>query len=138
MCPSYATINQNGSRVAIFEAGIVQNTSPGTVPAMCWNPSNTNATTYGPLGSVPATSIFHDLTIVNQGTCNVYLNSGSATVQTSGPLGTIGVLLAVGGQITLQGYGGTVGTAGTVWANTGTVGLTGAVAAGMPSVASVV
>ena len=52
--------------------------------------------------------------------------------------GTCGILLAVGGQITLQGYGGTVGTAGTVWANTGTVGLTGAVAAGMPSVASVV
>jgi hypothetical protein len=120
--------------VAIFEAGIVQTTSPGTIAAMVWNPGNTNATTYGPLGSVPATSIFHDLVIVNQGTCSVYLNGGSV----SAAQGTSGVLLAANSSLTWVGYAGTVGTAGTIWANTGTVGLTGAVAVGMPSVVSVV
>lgn len=119
--------------MAIFEAGIVQTTSPGTVSTLIWNPSGTSTTTYGALGSVPSTSVFHDLTVVNQGTCNVYVNSGSASVATQ-----LGVLLPVGGQLTIQGYAGTVGTAGTLWANTGTVGLTGAVAVGMPSVASVV
>jgi hypothetical protein len=119
--------------VAIFEAGIVQTTSPGTISTMAWNPSGTSTTTYGPLGSVPSTTVFHDLLAVNQGTCNLYLGFGSAAAAT-----VLGVLLPVGGQMYLGGYGGTVGTAGTLWANTGTVGLTGAIAVGMPSVASVI
>jgi hypothetical protein len=120
-------------RVAIFEAGIVQTTSPGTISTQVWNPSGTSTTTYGPLGSVPSTTVFHDLLAVNQGTCNLYLGFGSAAAAT-----VLGVLLPVGGQMYLGGYGGTVGTAGTLWANTGTVGLTGAIAVGMPSVASVI
>jgi hypothetical protein len=119
--------------VAIFEAGIVQTTSPGTICAQVWNPSGTSTTTYGALGSVPSSSVFHDLTLVNQGTANVYLYSGSVSAAS-----VTGILLAVGSQVTIQGYGGTVGTAGTIWACCGTVGLTGAVAAGMPSVASVI
>ena len=119
--------------MAIFESGIVQTTSPGTISTMVWNPSGTSTTTYGALGSVPSSSVFHDLTVINQGTCNVYVNQGSAAVAT-----ILGVLLPVGGQLTIQGYAGTVGTAGTIWANTATAGLTGLVSAGMPSVASVV
>lgn len=119
--------------MAIFEAGLVQTTSPGTISTMAWNPSGTSTTTYGALGSIPSTSVFHDVTLINQGTCNVYVGMGSASVAT-----TLGILVPVGGQLTLQGYSGTVGTAGTLWANTGTVGLTGLVSCGMPSVASVV
>jgi hypothetical protein len=120
--------------MALFEAGIVQTAAPGTVSTLIWNPSNTSATTFGSLGSVPAASVFHDLTIINQGTCNLYINSGSV----SATQGTSGVLLTVNSVMTIQGYSGTVGTAGTIWANTGTVGLTGATTVGMPSVASVI
>ena len=120
--------------MAFFESGIVQTTSPGTIAAMVWNPGNTSASSYGPLGSVPAASVFHDLQLVNQGTANVLLNMGSVSVTQ----GTSGILLAAGQTLVLQGYSGTVGTAGTVWANTGTVGLTAAIAAGMPSVVSVI
>jgi hypothetical protein len=119
--------------MAIFEAGLVQTTAPGTISTMIWNPAGTSTTTYGALGSIPSTTVFHDVTVVNQGTCNVYVNSGSAAAATM-----LGVLLTPGGQLTVQGYSGTVGTAGTIWANTGTLLLVGACAAGMPSVASVV
>jgi hypothetical protein len=120
--------------VALFESGIVQVSSPGTVSSICWNPSNTSATTFGSLGSVPASAVLKDVTVINQGTVPVYVGMGSAAATTS----QIGAQIPAGGQLTIQGYSGTVGTAGTIWANTGVVGQTGLVAAGMASVASVV
>jgi hypothetical protein len=120
--------------VALFEAGIVQTTSPGTISTPVWNPSGTSTTTYGALGSVPSTAILKDVTVINQGTVNVYLASGSVSLANIGT----GILLPVGGQITIQGYSGTVGTAGTIWAQTSTINTTGAIAAGMASVPSVV
>ena len=124
--------------MAIFEAGIVQvNSAVGTISSLIWNPSNTSATTFGSLGSVPASAVLKDVTVVNQGTTPVYVSSGSIASTT--PL--LGVAIPVGGQMTIQGYSGTVGTAGSLWAQAGTVGasqLTGQVAAGMASVASVV
>jgi hypothetical protein len=120
--------------VAVFESGIVQVSSPGTVSALIWNPSNTSATTFGSLGSVPASSVLKDVTVINQGTVTVYVNTGSASAAS----GTIGVPIPAGGQLTIQGYSGTVGTAGSLWAQTVVVGQTGLVAVGMASVASVV
>ena len=66
-----------------------------------------------------------DVTVINQGTVAVYVNSGSAAVAT-----VLGVQVPVGGQLTVQGYSGTVGTAGSLWANTAVVGTTGQVAVG--------
>lgn len=123
--------------MAIFESAIVQvNSSIGTISSLIWNPGNTSATTFGALGSVPATSVFHDVTIINQGTCPVYVASGSISSATA----ILGLQIPVGGQLTIQGYSGTVGTAGSIWAQGGTLGaaqLTGQTAAGMPSVVSV-
>ena len=120
--------------MALFESGIVQQTAPGTISAMVWNPSASSTTTYGALGSVPSTAVFHDLQVVNSGTANLYLNSGSV----SAAQGTCGVLLIPGQTLIIQGYSGTVGTAGTIWANTGTIGYASTAIAGMPSVLSVV
>ena len=119
--------------MAIFESGIVQVSSPGTIPALCWNPANTSATTFGSLGSVPASSVFHDVTVINQGTVAVYVGSGSIGVSA-----ITGTQIPVGGQLTVQGYSGTVGTAGSLWASTYLAGTTGQVGVGMASVASVV
>jgi hypothetical protein len=102
---------------------------------MVFNPSGTSTTTYGALGSIPSTTVFSGLLVANTGTANVYLNYGSVSPASSG---SIGVLLPTGGQMLLTGYAGTVGTAGTLWAQTGTVGLTGSVQAGLPSVVSVI
>jgi hypothetical protein len=123
--------------VAFFESGIVQvNAAVGTISSLIWNPSNTSTTTFGALGSVSASAVLKDVTVINQGTTSVYIASGSIASSTP----TLGVLLPVGGQLTIQGYSGTVGTAGSLWAQAGsiTAGLTGAVAVGMASVASVV
>ena len=120
--------------MAIFESNILQVSSPGTVSTLIWNPNNTSATTFGALGSVPSTAILKDVTIVNQGTCNVYVGAGSAAVATA-----LGFMIPVGGQLTLQGYYATGGTTlNPIWGNVGTVGYTGAVAVGLSSVASVV
>lgn len=120
--------------MALFESGIVQQTAPGTVSAMVWNPSGSSTTTYGALGSVPSTAVFHDVQITNSGTANLLLNSGSQSAANT----TAGILLSPGQTLLITGYSGTVGTAGTIWANTGTVGYASAAVAGMPSVNSVV
>jgi len=120
--------------VAIFESAIVQvNSSIGTISSLIWNPGNTSATTFGALGSVPATSTLKDVTVINQGTVSVYVSSGSIASSTP----TLGVLLPVGGQLTIQGYSGTFGAAGSLWAQAGAASQTGQTAAGMASVASV-
>jgi hypothetical protein len=83
---------------------------------------------------VPSTTVFHDVTVVNQGTVTIYVGSGSIASSTP----TLGLAVPAGGQLTIQGYSGTVGTAGTIWAQAGAASQTGQTAAGMPSVASVV
>jgi hypothetical protein len=123
-----------GERVALFESGIVQQTAPGTICIPVWNPSASSTASYGALGSVPATAIFNGVQISNIGTASLYINQGSV----NSTQGTCGVLLAPGASLILPAYSGTVGTGGTIWANTGTVGYTGAAIAGMPSVLSVV
>lgn len=122
--------------MAIFEGNIVQNnTSVGTIASLIWNPENTSSTTFGPLGSVSSTAVLKDVTIVNTGTVNVYVGSGSAAAAT-----TTGLLLPVGGQVTIQGYSlsNPTGALGQIWGNVGTVGSTGSTKAGLASVASVV
>jgi hypothetical protein len=119
--------------VALFESGIVQQTAPGTICAQVWNPSASSTATFGPLGSVPATAVFHDVQVYNSGTANLYVQSGSVAAAS-----TTGLLLVPGQALIIQGYSGTVGTAGTIWANTGTIGYASTAIAGMPSVLSVV
>ena len=120
--------------MALFESGIVQQTAPGTISTFVWNPSGSSTTTYGALGSVPSTAVFHDVQVTNSGTANLYVNSGSQSAANT----TAGILLQPGQTLILQGYSGTVGTAGTIWANTGTIGYASTAIAGMPSVLSVV
>lgn len=120
--------------MAIFESAIVQVSAPGTTSILIWDPSNTSATTFGALGSVPSNAVLRDLILVNQGTVNLYYGMGIASAA-----GTLGSLLTVGGQHTLQGYVGTGGKATQqIWGNTGTVGSVGAVAVGLASVVSAV
>ena len=126
------------SRVpGIFETAIQQATSSvGTLSSKIWDPSNTSATTYGPLGSVPSGAVLNSLLIINTGTTNMYVGMGSAAVAT-----TLGLLVtANGGECYLPAYAssGTTGSPNAVWANTGTVGLTTSALVGMASVPSVV
>jgi hypothetical protein len=122
--------------VAQFAAGIVQvNSSVGTISSLIWNPSNTSTTTFGALGSVPSTSAFSGLIVANTGSNTIYLNGGSANLALSG---TIGFPVAAGSEVYLSGYSGTVGTAGSIWAQTITSGLTSSTQVGLPSVASVI
>lgn len=120
--------------MALFEAGIVQVSAPGTVSTLIWNPGNTSSTTFGSLGSVSSTAVLKDVTVINQGTVPVFVNSGSMAVAS----GTIGIQLPAGAQMTIQGYSGVGAAAGSLWAQTIVVGQVGAVTAGMASVASVV
>lgn len=122
--------------MAIFEGNIVQaNSAVGTIASLIWNPENTSTTTFGPLGSVASTAVLKDVTILNSGTVNVYISSGSLAVAS-----TSGLLIPVGGQVTIQGYNisSPTGTLGQIWGQVGTVGSTGATIAGLSSVASVV
>jgi hypothetical protein len=122
-------------RVAgIFETAIVQvQSSVGTQPAIVWDPGNTSATTYGPLGSVPSASVLKDVTIINTGTVNIYAGMGTVAYASK-----TGALIPVGGQLTFQGYSVTGQTGvGTIWANAGTVGYSSSTIAGMASVAAV-
>lgn len=120
--------------MAQFASEIVQvNSSVGTIASMVWNPSEQSTTVLGALGSVPAATIFNGLIVANTGANNVYLTSGSVA---STPADT-GILVPPSSEMYLSGYSGTVGTAGTIWAQTA-AGLTSSTQAGMPSVASVI
>jgi hypothetical protein len=122
--------------VAQFASEIVQvNTAVGTVASIIWNPSNTSTTTLGALGSVNANSIFSGLIIANTGSNPIYVCGGSANPTLAG---TIGFPVAANSQAYLSGYAGTVGTAGTIWAQTLVVGQTSSTQVGLPSVASVI
>lgn len=118
----------------IFETAIVQiQSSVGTAPAVVWDPGSSSATTYGPLGSVPTGAVLKDVTIINTGTVNLYAGMGTVAYASM-----TGGLIAVGGQLTFQGYNVTAhGANGTIWANCGTVGFTGSSIAGMASVIAV-
>lgn len=119
----------------IFESAVVQvQSSVGTQPAVVWDPGSTSTTTYGPLGSVPASTTLTDVIIVNTGTVNIYAGMGTVAYATM-----TGALIPVGGQTLFQGYKVTSrGANGTIWANCGTVGFTGSSIAGMASVISVI
>jgi hypothetical protein len=119
----------------IFAAGIQQvQSSIGTTSALVWNPENTSATTFGPLGSVPATAVLKDVTILNTGTVTVYIGSGSLTAGGS----QTPLAIPVGGQVTVQGYSvsSPSGATGQIWGNTSSG--TGSTLAGLVSVASVI
>lgn len=129
-----SAIIQNWSRVPIFETAIQQvNSSIGTVSGLIWEPSNTSATTFGPLGSVTAGDVLKDVIIMNTGANTIYVGMGSATVMT-----TTGMEVKAGGQITYQGYNVTAGTtsAGNIWANTGALTQTSSTVVGLASVVS--
>lgn len=120
----------------LFETGIQQtNSAIGTISSLVWSPSNTSSTTFGPLGSITAGAVLKDVTIINTGTVAVLIGSGSASAAA-----TTGFSLPVGGQVTLQGYNVTAGTAttGQIWGQTTVVGTTGSTLAGLASVASVI
>jgi hypothetical protein len=120
--------------VAQFASGIVQvNGSVGTICSMVWNPGSTSTTTFGSLGSVPATASFTGLIVANTGTNAIYLSSGSVAASAA-----TGVQVAAGSEMLLTGYSGTVGTAGTIWAQTLTAGTTSSAQSGLPSVVAVV
>jgi len=121
--------------VALFESAIQQvNTSVGTVASLIWNPENTSATTFGPLGSVASTAVLKDVTIINTGTVAVLVGSGSASAAA-----TTGLSIPAGGQVTVQGYSVTSpsSTTGQIWGQTTVVNTTGSTLAGLASVASV-
>jgi hypothetical protein len=121
--------------VAIFEAGIQQvQSSVGTSSVLIFNPENTSATTFGPLGSVSSTAVLNGLLVQNTGTVTVFVGFGSLT---AGNVSTPFAILP-GGQLYSSSYSVTKpsGTTGQVWANTTTG--TGSTLAGLPSVASVI
>ena len=114
--------------MAIFEAGIQQvNSSVGTVASLIWNPDNTSATTFGPLGSVPSTAVLDGLIIQNTGSVSVYVAMGSLSAASS-----TGIEITAGGQMYLPGYSASGGsTAGQIWGQTATVGDTSSTLAGL-------
>jgi flagellar basal body rod protein FlgF len=118
----------------IFSSGIVQvQATVGTAPAVVWDPGSSSATTYGALGSVPTSSVLKDVTIINTGTVNIYAGMGTVAYAS-----TTGMLIPVGGQLTIQGYNLTGRTGiGTIWANAGTVGYSSSTIAGLASVIAV-
>jgi hypothetical protein len=120
--------------VAIFESSIQQvNSAIGTTSALVWNPENTSATAFGPLGSVPSTAVLKDVTILNTGTVTVYVGSGSLSAGGS----QTPLAIPAGGQVTIQGYSVTnpSGATGQIWGNVTTG--TGSTLAGLATVASV-
>ena len=120
----------------LFESGIVQvNSAVGTIASLIWNPANTSSTTFGSLGSVASGAALKDVTIINQGSVAVYVGYGSVAVSAAS-----GMQIPVGGQMTVQGYSVTAGTAttGQIWGQTLTPGTTSQTLAGLASVASVV
>jgi hypothetical protein len=122
--------------VPIFESGIQQvNSSVGTIASLVWQPSNTSATTFGPLGSVASAAALKDVMVQNTGTNVIYVGMGSAAAAA-----TTGAQVQPGGYALFSGYSVTAGTAvtGNIWAQTGTVGQTSSTVAGMASVISVV
>ena len=114
--------------MAIFEAGIQQvNSIVGTVASLIWDPDNTSAITFGPLGSVPSTAVLDGLIIQNTGSVSVYVAMGSLSAASS-----TGIEITAGAQMYLPGYSASGGsTAGQIWGQTATVGDTSSTLAGL-------
>lgn len=120
----------------IFESAIQQvNSAVGTVSSLIFQPSNTSATTFGPLGSVPSGAVLKDVTVINTGANPIYVGMGSAAVMT-----VLQAQVQPGGQLTFQGYNVTAGTGvtGNIWANTGVLNTTSSTVVGLTSVVSIV
>lgn len=118
--------------MALYETGIVQvNSAIGTGNSLIWNPENTSPTTFGSLGSVPATAVLKDVTIINNGTVAVLMGSGTVSGL------TLGLSIPPGGQVTLQGYSVSApsGTVGQIWGSVATG--TGSTVAGLATNPSV-
>ena len=107
----------------------------GTLSALIWQPSNQSTTTYGPLGSITTGDVLKDVTIQNTGSGTVYAAGGT----TSAGAAPAGLAIPPGGQLTIQGYVQTAGTAtfGNIWGICAT-GAASSTTAGLASVASVV
>ena len=131
-----SVITRIWSRVPLFETGIVQvNSAVGTLSSLIWQPSNQSTTTFGALGSITTGDVLRDVTILNTGSGTIYAAAGT-TVAGAAP---IGIPIAPGGQMTLQGYVQTAGTAtfGNIYGICATGGAS-STQAGLASVASVV
>lgn len=100
---------------------------------MIWDPANQSATTFGSLGSVPSDAVLTNPLVSNTGSVSIYIGSGSAAAAV-----TTGLEVPAGGQVAVFGYSGTVGTAGTIWAQTAVVGDTSSTQVGMVSVPAVI
>ena len=107
----------------------------GTLSALIWQPSNQSTTTFGALGSITTGDVLKDVTILNTGTGTVWA-AGGTTVAGAAPLG---LPIPPGGQVTIQGYTQTAGTAtyGNIYGICAT-GVSSSTVAGLASVASVV
>ena len=119
----------------IFETGIQQvSSSVGTVASIIWDPNNTSATTYGPLGSVATTATLKDVVVTNTGSNAMYVGFGSIS-STS----TNGLKIEAGGELVLYGYSAAGGsTTGRIWAQTGVVGQTTSCVVGLASLQNAV
>lgn len=124
------------SRVPIFETGIQQSTSSvGTVASIIWQPSNSSATTYGALGSVPTGSKLVDVVIANTGSNTMYVGFGSLSAAS-----TSGFEIKAGGELVYYGYNVTSSGAatGNIWGQTGVVGQTTSCTVGLASIQNAV
>ena len=120
----------------LFETGIVQVSTVGTLSALIWNPSNGSTTTFGSLGSITTGDVLHDVTIINTGSGTVYAAAGTTTAGAT----PIGIQIPPGGQLTIQGYNVTAAASvqgGPIYALCAT-GASSSVKVGLSSVASVV
>ena len=84
----------------LFETGIVQVSTVGTLSALIWSPSNGSTSTFGALGSITTGDVLKDVTIINTGSGTVYA-AGGTTAAGAAP---IGIPIPPGGQLTIQGY----------------------------------
>lgn len=122
--------------MGLFETGIVQVATVGTVSGLIWAPGNVSTSTYGPLGSITVGDTLRDLTILNTGAGTIYASNGSITAAAA----PVGFPIPPGGQCTIQGYYLVAANSavGNVWAVAATGGVTSSTQAGLASVASVV
>jgi hypothetical protein len=122
--------------VPLFETGVVQTATMGTLSALIWNPSNQSQTTFGSLGSITTGDVLKDVTILNTGTGTIYA-AGGTTVAGAAP---IGIPIPPGAQVTIQGYSVVAASTvagGPIYGICAT-GAASSTTAGLASVASVV
>ena len=120
----------------LFETGIVQVSTVGTLPVAHLEPVKRVTTTFGSLGSITTGDVLKDVTIINTGSGTVYA-AGGTTVAGAAP---IGIAIPPGGQVTIQGYNVTAASDGPGWpiCALAATGASSSVKVGLASVASVV